>query len=134
LTFSESTAVEHETVWTASENRPNLRNQRFISVKNNNNISIYKKKITFLREKISASETSIRMEGGRRAATAAAANQSNFTSGIEIDSVDSTSSINQSISQSMVYEDKEMVNKLTIMNQRETIPIEIPFRVQRKGR
>merc|ERR1719233_2788976 len=77
------------------------------------------------------------MEGGRRAATAAAANQSNFTSGIEIDSVDSTSSINQSInqsiSQSMVYEDKEMVNKLTIMNQRETIPIEIPFRVQRKG-
>merc|ERR1719431_1556453 len=30
------------------------------------------------------------MEGGRRAATAAAANQSNFTSGIEIDSVDST--------------------------------------------
>merc|ERR1719233_1012054 len=72
------------------------------------------------------------MEGGRRAATAAAANQSNFTSGIEIDSVDSTSSINQSISQSMVYEDKEMVNKLTIMNQRETI--EIPFRVQRKGR
>jgi len=74
------------------------------------------------------------MEGGQRAATAAAANQSNFTSGIEIDSVDSTSSINQSISQSMVYEDKEMVNKLTIMNQRETIPIEIPFRVQRKGR
>merc|ERR1719431_864457 len=70
------------------------------------------------------------MEGGRRAATAAAANQSNFTSGIEIDSVDSTSLINQS----MVYEDKEMVNKLTIMNQRETIPIEIPFRVQRKVR
>merc|ERR1719431_2038783 len=52
------------------------------------------------------------MEGRRRAASAAAANQSNFTSGIEIDSVDSTSSINQSInqsiSQSMVYEDKEM--------------------------
>merc|ERR1719431_886889 len=43
-------------------------------------------------------------------------------------------SIYQSISQSMVYEDKEMVNKLTIMNQRETIPIEIPFRVQRKVR
>jgi len=51
------------------------------------------------------------MEGGRRAAGAAAANQSNFTSGIEIDSVDSTLSINQSISQLMVYEDKEMVPK-----------------------
>jgi len=67
------------------------------------------------------------MEGGRRAASAAAANQSNFTSGIEIDSVDSTSSINQSISQSMVYEDKEMVNKLTIKNQREMIPIANSF-------
>merc|ERR1719431_1079803 len=67
------------------------------------------------------------MKGGRRAASAAAANQSNFTSGIEIDSVDSTSSINQSISQSMVHEDKEMVNKLTIMNQRETIPVAYSF-------
>jgi len=53
------------------------------------------------------------MEDERRrlaSAWAAAANQSNFASGTEIDSVDSTLPINQSINQSMVNdEDNERV-------------------------
>jgi len=110
LTFSESAAVEYETFWTASENRPNLRNQP----KRNKNISIKKKTLLFLeKKKVHQKHFEEWKTGGGAWRVPGPLLPIRAISQVELRSTQSIrlcQSINQSINQSMVNdEDNERV-------------------------